>query len=140
MAPKTAITYLNRGMAYDALEQYDQALADYDAASRLSPKSFSPLLARAWSTATCQEARYRDAKRSLKDAKKACELSEWKEGNCLEALAAAYAENGDFLNAVKWQQKAIDLVPEKWKRQRAALEVTLNLYKSQRPKRSTRAE
>jgi tetratricopeptide (TPR) repeat protein len=133
LAPKTAIAYLNRGTTYDALEQYDQALADYDAASRLNPKSFSPLLARAWLTATCPEARYRDAKRSLKDAKKACELSEWKEGNCLGALAAANAENGDFLNAVKWQQKAIDLAPENEKQQRAILQHRLTLYKSAQP-------
>jgi serine/threonine-protein kinase len=60
-------------------------------------------------------------------------LTDWKEGNCLGALAAAYAENGDFLNAVKYQQKEIDLAPENERRQRAVLQYRLNLYKSQRP-------
>jgi tetratricopeptide (TPR) repeat protein len=133
LAPKTAATYMNRGTVHDAMEQYDLSLQDYDAAARLSPKSFTPLVARAWVRATCPDPRYRDANKSLKDAKKACELAEWKDGNCLEVLAAAYAENGDFLNAVTWQKKAIDLVPPSNKRQRATLETRLHLFQSGRP-------
>jgi tetratricopeptide (TPR) repeat protein len=133
LSPKNGKTYTNRGMAHGAAEDFDQALADYDTAIRLSPKEFSPLAARAWLTATCSDARYRDGKKALKDAKKACELADWKDGGSLAALAGAYAENGDFLNAVKWQEKAIDLAPEKPQQQRAALRYYLNLYKSQRP-------
>ncbi|HEV3299924.1 MAG TPA: tetratricopeptide repeat protein [Planctomycetaceae bacterium] len=131
--PKTAKTYLNRGMAYGATEDFEQALADYDTAIRLDPKEFMPLVLRAWLTATCPDPRYRDAKKALKDAKRACEMTDWKDGNCFGALAAAYAENGDFLNAVKCQQKAIDLAPENERRQRAVLQSRLNLYKSQQP-------
>jgi tetratricopeptide (TPR) repeat protein len=131
--PKTAKTYMNRGMSYGAMEDFEQALADYDTAIRLDPKEFLPLVQRAWLMATCPDPRYRDAKKSLKDAKRACELTDWKEGNCLGALAAAYAENGDSLNAVKYQQKEIDLAPENERRQRAVLQYRLNLYKSQQP-------
>jgi tetratricopeptide (TPR) repeat protein len=115
------------------MADYDRCLADFDAAIRIAPKEFMPLGARAWLRATCADARYRDAKKSLKDAKQACELAGWKDRPCLAALAAAYAENGDFLNAVKWQQEAIDLVPEKEKQERAALQYQLSFYKTQQP-------
>jgi len=131
--PKIGTWFLDRGMTHGANEDYERALADYDAAIRLDAKSFSPLLARAWLTATCPDVRYRDAKHAIKDAKKACELTDWKDGNGLGALATAYAENSDFLNAVKWQQKAIELAPPSNNRQRAILETRLRLFQSGRP-------
>ena len=91
------------------------------------------LVARAWLEATCPNGKYRDGEKALKDSKKACELASWKNGNCLGVLAAAYAENGDFPNAVKWQQKVIDLVPEKHEKQTAILRFRLSLYKTKRP-------
>jgi tetratricopeptide (TPR) repeat protein len=133
IAPRTVQAYLNRAAAYHELADYDRCLADYDAAIRIAPKEFPPLAARAFLRATCADARYRDAKKSLKDARQACELSGWKDIACLSALAAAYAENGDFLNAVRWQQKAIDLVPGKEQRTRAALQYPLRFYKAQQP-------
>jgi tetratricopeptide (TPR) repeat protein len=131
--PKTSKWFLNRGVVCAETEDYEQALADCDTAIRLDRKDFSALSFRAWLTATCSEVRYRDPKRSLQDAKKACELSDWKAGKPLEALAAAYAENGDFFNAVKWQKKALELVPENEPWQRPALDVRLRLYQSQQP-------
>ncbi len=134
LSPKTAITYLNRGTARAAMEDYDQCLVDYETALRLAdPKDFLPLVAHAWFRATCADVRCRDAKKSLKDAKKACELADWKNAAGLEALAAAYAEKGDFLNAVTWQNKAIDLVPEQQTRKLTELRYHLSLYKSLRP-------
>ncbi len=131
--PKIAKWFVARGMAYGAMEDFDGALGDYDAAIRLDLKESQPLVLRAWLTATCPDPRIRNGKKSLKDAKKACELTDWKDGASLGALAAAYAENGDFLNAVKWQKKAIDLVPQNQKRQQSILRYRLTLYQSQRP-------
>jgi hypothetical protein len=41
-------------------------------------------------------------------ALKACELSDWKMGEYLDTLAAAYARTSDFDNAVKWEEKALE--------------------------------
>jgi tetratricopeptide (TPR) repeat protein len=133
LEPKLPLTFVNRGTAWDAKGGYDRAFADYKEAIRLSPKFVPALVNRAWLAATCPDTKYRDAKQSLEDAKTACELTGWRDPSPVGALAAAFAEQGDFENAVKWQEKAIDLVPQKQKRQRAALRSTLNLYQAHQP-------
>ena len=41
----------------------------------------------------------------------ACELTPWKDWHALNSLAAAYAEAGKFTNAVKWQEKVVEIAP-----------------------------
>ena len=68
----------------------------------------------AWQFATDPRVEARHGIRALGYAKKACELSEWEDGMYLDTLAAAYAETGDYAQAIQWQSKAIDLLPERF--------------------------
>lgn len=66
----------------------------------------------AWAKATCPIEKYRDGQRAVELATLACELSNWKRFSHLEALAAAYAECGNFSKAIEWQEKAIENVTD----------------------------
>ena len=84
---------------------------DYSDSVRLDPNDVTGHREFARLLATCREPKSRDGKRAVELTTRACELSQWKDAACLDALAAAYAETGDFPAAVKWQTEAIQRHP-----------------------------
>jgi len=62
--------------------------------------------------ATCSQADFRDGAKAVENATKACELSHWDNSDYIGTPAVAYAEAGQFEQAVKWQQEAITKRPE----------------------------
>jgi tetratricopeptide (TPR) repeat protein len=135
--PKQVGARGNRGNLWHKLGRYDKASADWKEAIRLDPKNVNAHCALAWLLATCPDARYRDGKRAVELATNACELSGWKYPNGLVALAAAYAETGDFDNAVKWQEEFLRLCSEGDQKKWGFL---LDLYKSGKSFRGGRQE
>src|SRR5262249_384513 len=57
--------------------------------------------------ATCPDSRLRDGKKAVEHGRRACELSQWKNPDALNILAAAYAEAGDFASAIRWEKTAL---------------------------------
>src|SRR5262249_35048238 len=104
-----ASTYNKRGLAWSCKKVYDKAIADYDVAARLDPNEAWAFHGRAWIYATCPDERYRDGRKAVELANRACELSGWQDGRYLSTLAAAYAETGYFFDAVVRQQEANEL-------------------------------
>jgi hypothetical protein len=99
-----------------------------------------PLMLRrlAWLQATCQATEFRDGARAIENAKKACELTDWKKADYVDTLAASYAEVGDFDSAVKRQKEAIDLLAgDTSAESRSNYESRLNLYQSNKPYRQS---
>ena len=127
--------YFNRAGAFDDMGDIAKAVADYSAVIEIDPKNENAYNSLAWDLATSPQASLRDGKKALTYATKGCELSDWKDGFALDTLAAAYAEAGDFQNAVKWENACLEsgqvdskMIVEAKKR--------LSLYEMGRPYRS----
>ena len=122
--------YNNRGIVYRLKGQYDQAISDFNKAIEINPRDAQTYNNLAWLLATAKEPRIRNGEKAVVFAIKACELSEWKNPGYLDTLAASYARVGDFVNATKWQEKALQIFEEGKK---AEAQKRLNLYREHRP-------
>ena len=131
--PRSPDSYGNRAIVLLARNEYKKALDDLDDVLRLAPNSARGLRERSWILATCPDPKVRDGDQAVALATRACELTGWKELHCLTTLAAAYSEKADFENAVKWQQKAIDLLVAK-SPEISECRKTLERYNSKKPK------
>jgi tetratricopeptide (TPR) repeat protein len=98
-----------RADAYLTVGDHMKAVKDFEKAYAADPKDTSVLNNFAWVLCTSPDDQVRDGKRAIELAKKACELTEFKQTHILSTLAAAYAETGNFEKAREWSQKAFDL-------------------------------
>ena len=103
-----------RGLADAQLSVGDHAKAkeNYERAIEIEPEDDHVLNNLAWLLATSPEMEIRDGKRAIELGLKACELTDYKQAHILSTLAAGYAETGDFENARKWSEKAVELGKE----------------------------
>jgi tetratricopeptide (TPR) repeat protein len=101
--------YIARGHLSQKNHSLADAFQDYIEALACAPKSASTNANMAWFLATAADPKYRNAKRSLKLAVEACRLANWRDWDALNALAAAYAESGDFELAAAWQSKCLEM-------------------------------
>jgi serine/threonine-protein kinase len=111
---------------------YKAALADHLAALELDPDDAATLNFLAWLRATCPKEEMRDGTLALRDATRACELTEYAAPGYLDTLAAAHAELGRFEDAIRWQEKAVKMVAPD---QRPEYEARLELYRAEKPYR-----
>lgn len=98
-----------RADAYLNIGKHAEAISDFDKALAFKEEDESLLNNYAWVLATSPDDKLRDGARALKMATKAAESSGYETPHILSTLAAAYAETGDFDNAAKWSQKAVEL-------------------------------
>jgi len=133
--PENASALYNRGGLYGLKGEFAKAVADLKEAIRLAPRLAGPYKDLAWIWAACPDGKHRDGKRAIEYALKACELSAWKDVKCYGTLAAAYAEQGQFEEAIKVATRGLTIASEE---EKSLLRSNIGLYRSGRPLRMPR--
>ncbi len=135
--PDNVFAFRGRADAYLNVGAHQEAIADYEVAIKAAADDGGILNNFAWVLATSPDDALRDGKRAIELGTKACELTEYKQAHILSTLAAAYAETGDFENARKWSEKAVELSDESMKE---ALQQELESYRQSKPWREKKEE
>jgi tetratricopeptide (TPR) repeat protein len=90
-----------------------------------------------WVLATTNKDEFRNGAEAFGLAERACELTDYRNPEALRTLAAAYAETGQFIEAVEAAQKAVNLYLASGDQRRAAHTARMQqLYKGGRPYRA----
>jgi Tfp pilus assembly protein PilF len=129
---------ITRAAGHLELGQRQAALDDYRKAAKEGPYDAEAANDLSWFLCTCPDPKLRDGKRALELANHACELSEWTQASFIDTLAAAYAEQRNFDEAIVWQQRAIDLAGKSQPELSQELQKRLELYKKNLPYREER--
>lgn len=140
--PNNAAVFRSRADAYLAVGEHGKAIADYEQALKkigdkedeLNKAILSGILNNlAWVLATSPQDDVRDGKRAVELGLRAVKITNESEAHILSTLAAAYAENGDFDNAIQWSEKAVEQGNKEDDEQIDQLKQELESYKKQEP-------
>ncbi len=107
--PNEAATYSKLGEVLKQQGRVKEAVAQHQQALRIDP-DFAPSLNNlAWILATNKDPEIRKPSGAVQFGEKVCQLTGFKDQNCLDTLAAAYAAAGQFDQAVQTAEKALAL-------------------------------
>jgi tetratricopeptide (TPR) repeat protein len=107
--PDYAGVYYNLGRIAANQGETDDAILYYRKASLLNPLMTEALYNLAWIFATHEKKRFRNGAEAVNLAQKLCKITQYNQPLAFDALAAAYAETGQFDAAVSTAQKALGL-------------------------------
>ncbi|REJ95126.1 MAG: hypothetical protein DWQ35_07095, partial [Planctomycetota bacterium] len=130
LTPFTAIFYESRASMYRVTGQSSAASADAQRAADLRQAYGDSMLA--WQLATARDENYRDGDEAVRLATSACRTTNYRYWPYLDTLAAAYAEAGNFEEAIRQANRAYELAPEGQKSDVAARR---RVYQEGRPYR-----
>jgi tetratricopeptide (TPR) repeat protein len=132
-SPKYAAAMVRRAEVWIACGNPKRALSDLVDATIADDRYPPAYRLKAWLQATCADDTIRNGKAALEAARKAIDLKDTI-GETYEALAAAFAETGDFTRAVEAQKEAFT---DRWyvKEKEKEVKKRLELYESKKPYR-----
>ena len=102
-----ATAHTNRGLVESRRGKWQRAIEDYREALRLQPKLPSAQNNLAWLLAACPVDELRNGQEAVEHATWACNIAGWCNPSFIGTMAAACAEVGDFVQAVRWQKRAL---------------------------------
>ena len=106
-----SISYFYRAVAYDALEEFDEAILDYTKAIQLDEKMTDAYYNRARIILSRKDIDNPNIEKAVKDLEKAIELDD-KFIDALYAMAAAKKKLGDYHAALVYLEKLLQLEPD----------------------------
>ena len=109
LRPSDADCHTTLAIALEETGNPGEAIEHYNKALELAPKSIPTLTNLAWLLATSQDASLRNGSKAVELAAQADRLVGGTNTLVLRTLAAAYAENGEFANAIKTARSAMQL-------------------------------
>jgi Flp pilus assembly protein TadD len=109
LAPSDADCHTTLAIALEETGNPAEAVSHYQKALELAPGSISALTNLAWLLATSRDASLRNGPKAVELAKQADRLVGGTNTVVLRTLAAAYAEKGEFANAIKTARSAMEL-------------------------------
>ena len=128
-----SMEYLKRGEISERRGKHQSALTRYENSVQTDEANDEAWRRLAWLQVTSPVLPGLRAYEAVVNAKKACMLTEWKDPHCVAVLAAAYAEVGNFKEAIQYQERALDLLSDQeLPRWQANFEKRLNLYRTDR--------
>ena len=126
--------YRSRGVVFENLGEFAKAIEDYSQAARMDPNDSVSRNSMAWILATAGAEEIRRGGRAVEVAQEAVDLRD--SPSHRDTLAAAYAEVGEFSNAIQTQEQAINMLRTQGAKDAIkAFEQRLSLYKQGRPYR-----
>lgn len=111
-APRNAHYRYYIGTAFQKAGYYPQALAAFRDAAKLNPNLLHAPNHIAWIRATHPDEGLRDGTEAVRLAEGICQRSGNRNPNWLETLSAAYAESGDFTQALETVDRALALLEQ----------------------------
>ena len=130
--PDLAEAYYKLGLLLESQGKLTDAINAYREVIRVKPDQPQAYNNLAWIYATSPDKSVRNGDEAVLLATKACELTDFKKVWELDTLATAYAEKGNFVRAIEYQEMALSLADEKLKPQ---LLKRLDLYQAGQPYR-----
>lgn len=107
LSPRYSQALSNRAYCLKKTSDFVTAARDYQAAIEINPNLAAAYNDYAWLRATCRKSAIRDAAAAVRLAEKAVDLTDRKNPQYLDTLAAAYAAQGDFEKAIATAEDAV---------------------------------
>lgn len=133
--PDSLRLYNRRAMLHYYNRDYQKATRDHMEALKREPNHGATFNYLAWIWSTAPDPKVRNGRRAMECATRACELTEWQNAAFVDTLSAAYAELGQWSEAIKWAEQAIEIATDD--KSRGEYVERVELYENRQPLRVT---
>ena len=134
IAPQDAATHFHLANAFQLEQRTTEAIEHFRLALKFKSNWSFAANNLAWILATSQDSKNRNGQEAVRLAEMACRATEDRDPTTLATLAAAYAENNQFQEAIRTSQTAMAFAEKAGKTQLAGrLKERLSKYSKNQP-------